>query len=103
MLSGVVLKNKSQTLNLEGGLKVFPRKILKTNKAGEAISGHILRAILPSVNEQFERILLSFTCILYAVFKRNAYVCISLVCRYLTTLNIDIKKSEHYSEVNKPY
>ena len=40
--------------NLEGG------KILKTKKAGEAISGHFVRTILPSVNEQFQRILLPF-------------------------------------------
>ena len=49
------------------GLGVLPRKILKTNKAGEAISGHFLRAILPSVNEQFKRILLQF--LLYALFR----------------------------------
>ena len=41
--------------NLEGGSGVPPPKILKTKKAGEAISGH-----LPSVNEQFQRILLPF-------------------------------------------
>ena len=33
-----------------GGTGVLPRKILKTKKAGEAISGH-LRTNLPSVNE----------------------------------------------------
>ena len=38
---------------------------LKTNKAGKAISGHFLRAISPSVNEQFKRILLQF--LLYAL------------------------------------
>ena len=43
-----------------GGSGVLPRKILKTNKSGEAISDHFLRAILPSVNEQFKRILLQF-------------------------------------------
>ena len=53
--------------NDKGGMGVLPQKILKTNKAGEAISGHFLRAILPSVNEQFQRILLPF--ILYALFK----------------------------------
>ena len=39
---------------------VLPRKILKTKKAGEAISGHFVRTILPSVNEQLQRILLPF-------------------------------------------
>ena len=50
-----------------GGAGVLPRKILKTNKAEEAISGHFLRANLPSVNELFKRILLPF--ILYARFR----------------------------------
>ena len=49
------------------GVLVLSRKILKTKKAGEAISGHFVGAILPSVNEEFQRMLLPF--ILYAVFK----------------------------------
>ena len=52
---------------LEGGFGVLPRKILKTKKAGEAISGHFVGAILPSVNEEFQRMLLPF--ILYALIK----------------------------------
>ena len=51
----------------EGGGGVLPRKILKTKKAGEAISGHFVGAILPSVNEEFQMMLLPF--ILYALFK----------------------------------
>ena len=47
--------------NLDGGCGVLPRKILKTKKAGEAISGHFVKTILPSVNEQFQRILLPFS------------------------------------------
>ena len=43
-----------------GGPGVLPRKKLKTKKAGEAISGHFVKTILPSVNEQFQRILLPF-------------------------------------------
>ena len=43
-----------------GGSGVLPRKILKTKKAGEAISGHFVRTILPPVNEQFQRLLLPF-------------------------------------------
>ena len=43
-----------------GGYGGPPQKILKTKKAGEAISGHFVRTILPSVNEQFQRILLPF-------------------------------------------
>ena len=46
---------------------VLLQKILKTKKAGEAISGHLVGAILPSVNEEFQRMLLPF--ILYALFK----------------------------------
>ena len=54
-------------LILKGETGVLPRKILKTNKGGEAISGHFLRANLPSVNEPFKEILLPF--ILYARFR----------------------------------
>ena len=43
-----------------GDRGALPRKILKTKKAGEAIYGHFVRTILPSVNEQFQRILLPF-------------------------------------------
>ena len=46
---------------------VLPRKILKAKKAGVAISGHFVGAILPSVNEEFQRMLLPF--ISYALFK----------------------------------
>ena len=55
--------------NLEGGEGGggYSPENLKTNKAGEAISGHFLRANLPSVNEPFKRILLPF--ILYARFR----------------------------------
>ena len=54
-----------------------PQENLKTKKAGEAISGHFVGAILPSVNEEFQRILLPF--ILYALFKsRFRKVCIRL-------------------------
>ena len=49
-------------LILKGGSGVLPQKILKTNKEGEAISGHFARVILFSVNEQFKRILLQFLC-----------------------------------------
>ena len=69
MLSSVGLKiNHIHVFsNLEGmGNRVLPRKMFYINKAGEAISGHFLRANLPSVNEPFKRILLPF--ILYAGF-----------------------------------
>ena len=52
---------------LEGGAGVLPWKILKTKKAGEAISGHFVGPILPSLNEEFQRMLLPF--ISYALFK----------------------------------
>ena len=56
---------------------VLPGKILKTKKAGEAISGHFVGAILPSVSEEFQRMLLPF--ILYALFKlRFRKLCIYL-------------------------
>ena len=57
MLSSVGLKiNHIHVFsNLEGGggggTGLLPRKILKTNKAGEANSGHFHRANLPLVNE----------------------------------------------------
>ena len=57
VLSHVGLKNKSHIFY--SGMGVLPRKILKTKNA-EAISGHFVRTILPSVNEQFQRILLPF-------------------------------------------
>ena len=60
MLCSVELKYKSHFLIWKGGPGVLPRKILKSKKAGEAISGHFVRTILPSVNEQFQRILLQF-------------------------------------------
>ena len=50
-----------------GGAGVLPRKILKTKTAGEAISGHFVGAILPSLNEEFQRMLLQF--LMYALFK----------------------------------
>ena len=54
---------------------VLPQKILKTKKAGEAIAGHFLRTILPSVNEQFQRILLLFiVCIFLSIKFRQ--ICI---------------------------
>ena len=70
MLSSVGLKiNHIHVFsNLEGGGDGgTPLEILKANKAGEAISGHFLRANLPSVNELFKRILLPF--IVYARFR----------------------------------
>ena len=39
---------------------VLPRKKMKTKTAGEAISGHFVRTILPPVNEQFPFIVCSF-------------------------------------------
>ena len=33
---------------------------MKTKKAGEIISGHFVGAIIPSVNEEFQRMLLPF-------------------------------------------
>ena len=61
VLSSVGLKNKSHTfLSLKGGTGVLPPKFLKIKKVGEAISSHFVRKILPSVNEQFQRILLPF-------------------------------------------
>ena len=62
VLSSVELKNKSHAFLIwKGGMGVLPRKFLKIKKAGEAISSHFVRTILPSVNEQFQRILLPFT------------------------------------------
>ena len=59
-MSSVELKINHILSHLEGGLGVLPRKVLNTKKAGEAISGHFVRTILPSVNEQFQRVLQPF-------------------------------------------
>ena len=67
LLSSVGLKNKSHFLVWKGGSGSSPRKILKTKKAGEAISGHFVGAILPPVSEEFQKMLLPY--ILYALFK----------------------------------
>ena len=59
-----------------------PLKILKPKKSGEAISGHFVGAFLPSVNEEFQRMLPHLYCMLF-LNKDNenyAYICISLVC-----------------------
>ena len=66
-LCSVGLKKLTSIFGLEGGCGGPPPKILKTKKAGDAISGHFVGAILPSVNEEFQRMLLPF--ILYALFK----------------------------------
>ena len=64
-----------------GGLGVLPQKILKTNKAGEVISG-IFRAILPSLNEQYQKWIASIYIVCPFKYKIYEYVCISLECRY---------------------
>ena len=79
---------------------LLPRQNLITKKAGDAISGHFAGAILPSV-----LLPLMYALLKYKILTDNAYVCISLGRRYhcsdLTTLDIDIRKSGHYSSVNK--
>ena len=87
MSSKVGLKNKSHFLVWKGVRGSSPRKILKTKKAEEAISGHFEGAILPSVSEEFQRMLLPF--ILYAILKyRLRKICIylhkSLLCVDIT-------------------
>ena len=66
----------------KGGMGVFPRKILNTKKAGEAISGHFVRTILPSVNEQFQRVLFPFIVGSFlnikGIYTNIHFVCISL-------------------------
>ena len=66
-LCSVGLTKELHFLVWKGGEGVLSQKILKTKKAGEVISGHFVGAILPSVNEEFQRMLLPF--ILYALFK----------------------------------
>ena len=46
--------------NLEGGMGVLPRKILKNKKQEKPSLFLFLKTILASVNEQFQRILLLF-------------------------------------------
>ena len=98
MLSSAGLKYKSHISS--------PCKILKTKKAGEAISGHFVRTILPSVNEKFQRILLPFIVCSFLNIKFRQICILSVLvlgCRLdLTTLDNDIRKSGHYAEVIKP-
>ena len=68
MLYSVGLKNESHILVWKG-VGGLPKKILKTKKAVEALSGHFVGATLHSVNEEFQRMLLPF--ILYAFFKQR--------------------------------
>ena len=58
----VELKNKTHNFysGRGGGSGGPPRENFASEKAGEAISGHFVRTILPSVKEQFQRILLPF-------------------------------------------
>ena len=94
---------------MKGGYGGPPPENFETKKAGEAISGHFVRTILPSVNEQFQRILLPFIVCSFLNMKLRQ-ICILFVlvlgCRYhcldLSTLDNNIRKPGHYSEVNKP-
>ena len=65
----------------KGASGVLPRKILKCNKSGEAISGHFVRAILISVKEHFQRILLSLP-FLNITFRK--------ICMSVLVLHVDI-------------
>ena len=77
MLSSIELKNKPHFLVWKGG-RGPPQENLKTKKAGKAISGDFVGAILPLVKEECQRMLLPF--ILNKDLERYAYICISLVC-----------------------
>ena len=70
---------------------VLPRKNLKTMKAGEAISGHFVGAILPSVNEEFQRMLLPLYSMLFLNkdSENYAYICISLVRVQISLFRFD--------------
>ena len=67
---------------------VLPRKILKTKKAGEAIYGHFVGAILPSVNEECCSHLY---CMLFLNkdLESYAYICISLVRVQISLFRFD--------------
>ena len=84
---------------------------MNTKEAGEAISGYFVTEalILPSLNEQFQRILQPFiVCSFLKIEFRHICILSVLVlrcrkhCLDLTTLDNDIRKSGHYSEVSKP-
>ena len=64
----------------KGGPGVLPRKNFKTKKVGKAISDHFVRTILPSVNKQFQRILLTFIVgsFLNIKFRQICIICISV-------------------------
>ena len=84
------------------------RKILKTKKAEEAISGHFAGAILPSENEEFQRTMLPFIVRSFWIKDLDRYMhiyvldigCIRL--DLLIFLYSDFSISGHYSDVNKP-
>ena len=80
MLSSVGLKNKSHIFLIWKGERGWGGggEILRIKNAGEAISGHFVRTILPSVNE-FQKILLPFiVCSFLNIEFRQICVCISL-------------------------
>ena len=89
-LRNVGLKNSWSGRGVRG-------KILKTKKAGEAISGHFSGAILPSVNEEFQRMLLPF--ILYALLNKDlenyAYICIRLLRVQISLFRFDNLRHLH--------
>ena len=70
---------------------------MKTNKAGEAISGHFLRAILPSVNEQFQRILLPLPFLIIKFRK----ICMSVLFLCVDINVLDSDKIENQSIIQK--
>ena len=72
------------------GSGVLPWKNGKPKKAGEAISGHFVGAILPSVNEEFQRMLLLY-CMLFLNkdLENYAYICISLVRVQISLFRFD--------------
>ena len=79
--------SKCRTLDYIAPIYILCRKISKTKKAGEALSVHYVGAILPSVNEEFQRILHPF--MLSALFKHNA----SNVCGYRNHRHLHLKIS----------
>ena len=82
MLSSVELEINHIFSNLEGGLGVLPRKILNIKKAREAISDHFVRTILPSVNDQFHRILLP-------LIKKIRHIC-TLSVLHIVCINLGV-------------
>ena len=102
MLSSVEFKNKSHIFLSGRGVGGYPPEKNENQESRRSHLWSFLRTILPSVNEQFQRILLPFIVCSCLNIKFRYHICILSVlilgCRkhFLDlTLDNDIRKSGH--------